>query len=299
MSATASTSTGRRYGLQRVCRVWEIPRSTMYRRRRLRLLPRVLAKRGPKRACLDDAALLAAIRRDLAASPWLGEGHRKVWARLRFAGVRSSKARILRLMREHGLLAPQRAGRPHGPAVHDRTIIPEHANQMWGTDATSCLTLEEGNAVVFVGVDHASAKCFGIHAAKRGTRHEALEPLRQGVREEYGGYAAGVAAGLKLRHDHGSAYVSDHFQGELRFLGIESSPSFVREPEGNGCAERFIRTLKEQLLWVKSFATVEELRLALLDFKETYNRAWRIERHGYACPAEQHERLRARQIHAA
>ena len=35
----------------------------------------------------------------------------------------------------------------------------------------------------------------------------------------------------------------DAFQGELRFLGIDSSPAFVRAPEGSGCAERFIRTL--------------------------------------------------------
>ena len=43
---------------------------------------------------------------------------------------------------------------------------------------------------------------------------------------------------------------------------IESSPAFVRAPEGNGCAERFIRTLKESLLGVRTFGTVEELRQA-------------------------------------
>ncbi len=47
--------------------------------------------------------------------------------------------------------------------------------------------------------------------------------------------------------------MSDTFQNELTFLGIESSPAFVRAPEGNGCAERFIRTLKENLLWVQTF----------------------------------------------
>ena len=47
------------------------------------------------------------------------------------------------------------------------------------------------------------------------------------------------------------------FRRELRFLGVESSPAFVRAPEGNGCAERFIRTLKENLLWVRTFDTVE------------------------------------------
>ena len=75
------------------------------------------------------------------------------------------------------------------------------------------------------------------------------------------------------------------FQKELRFLGIESSPAFVRAPEGNGCAERFIRTLKENLLWVRTFATVEELRRALLAFREAYNTAWLIERHGFRPPA--------------
>ncbi len=49
-----------------------------------------------------------------------------------------------------------------------------------------------------------------------------------------------------MRHDHGSVYMSDDFQKEVRFLGIESSPAFVMQPEGNGCIERFFRTLKEQ-----------------------------------------------------
>lgn len=57
-------------------------------------------------------------------------------------------------------------------------------------------------------------------------------------------------------------------------------------PEADGCAERLIRTLKENLLWVRSFATVEELRLALLAFKQTYNQGWIIERHGYQTPAQ-------------
>ena len=78
--------------------------------------------------------------------------------------------------------------------------------------------------------------------------------------------------------------MSDAFQRELRFLGIESSPAFVRAPEGNGCAERFIRTLKENLLWVRTFDTVEELRRALIEFRETYNATWLIERHGFRTP---------------
>jgi transposase InsO family protein len=241
-------------------------------------------KRGPKPRW-SDAVLVEQIRAVLAASPFLGEGHRKVWARLRWQQVRTSKARVLRLMREAKLLAPTRLGHAHGPQAHDGTITTEAPDQMWGMDATSCLTHQEGTATVFVVVDHCASECIGIHAAKPGTRFEAVEPLRQGVRAIFGGYEEGIAAGLQARHDHGSQYVSDYFQDELTFLGITASPAFVREPEGNGVAERFIRTLKEQVLWVRPFDTVEELRVALLDFKDRYNREWLCERHGHQTPA--------------
>ena len=144
----------------------------------------------------------------------------------------------------------------------------------------------QGPAFVFVAVDHCTAECIGLHAAKRGTRFEALEPIRQGIRERFGGIGEGVARGLRLRHDHGSNYLADDFQQEVAFFGIESSPSFVREPEGNGVAERFIRTLKENLLWVRSFATIEELRLALLAFKRTDNEQWMLEKYDYRSPAQ-------------
>ena len=76
----------------------------------------------------------------------------------------------------------------------------------------------------------------------------------------------------------------DDFQRELTFLGMTSSPSFVREPEGNGVAERFIRTLKENLLWVRTFATAAELVDALREFRRRYNGQWLIARHGCRTP---------------
>ena len=109
-------TTRRRYGLQRVCRIWQIPRSTLYAQRRSEANAAqhpMLGKRGPVGPC-SDAALVAHIRRVLAASPFHGEGYRKVWAKLRFAGLRTSKERVRRLMREHGLQVPQRVGHPHG-----------------------------------------------------------------------------------------------------------------------------------------------------------------------------------------
>ena len=47
-------------------------------------------------------------------------------------------------------------------------------------------------------------------------------------------------------------------------------------------------------LWVRTFDTVEELRAALLEFRETYNTTWLIERHGFRPPAAvRHDQLSA------
>lgn len=285
MSQACSISVGRLYGLQRVCRVWDVPRSTVYEHRSRARTQHVSLRRGPQGPCSDEE-LVEHIRTTIGGSPFHGEGYRKIWAKLRLQGIRTSKERTRRLMREHGLQAPQRVGHRHGPKAHDGTIVTSQPNEIWGTDMTTTVTTREGKAAVFVAVDHFNAECVGIHASKSQTRFEALEPLRQGMREYYGAFAEKIAEGLMVRHDHGSQYMADDFQDELLFLAITASPSFVREPQGNGCAERFIRTLKENLLWVRTFETVEELRQAVLRFKKDYNEKWMIQRLGYQTPAQ-------------
>ena len=128
-------------------------------------------------------------------------------------------------------------------------------------------------------------------AAKWANRFEALEPIKQAVRHAFGGYDQHIAQGLKLRHDHGSQFVSRDYQNQLKFLGIESSPSFVRNPQGNGVAERHVRTLKEQLLWQRDFEDAEDVRAALMQFKTRYNERWILSRHGYASPQAVRQRL--------
>lgn len=292
MSHATSPSTEQRYGVVRVAHAWEMARSSFYYQLRMAAQPeRALRRRGPKTEW-SDAALLEKIRAVLAASPFYGEGHRKVWARLRFQQVRTSKARVLRLMRDAQLLAPSRT-LPRMENPHTGTILTERPNEVWASDHTMTITVQEGQVTVFVAVDHCTTECVGLHAAKKATRFEALEPLRQGVRDYCGGFRAGAAAGIRNRHDHGSQYMSDDYQAEIAFLGMESSPSFVRQPECNGCVERFIRTLKEQLLWVRTFQNVEDLRQALAEFRERYNQRWIVQRLGYLTPAQARQQLLA------
>lgn len=181
MSRTWSISAKRRYRLVRVCRHWRVSRATLHRHLSAAHRPDApRSRRGPQ-GPMSDADLAARIRTLLAGSSFHGEGYRKVWARLRHAGVRTSPRRALRVMREHDLLAHQRAGSPRGPRAHDGTITTERVDEMWGTDMTSVAT-GEGPAAVFIAVDHCSAECVGVHASLSATRFEALEPVRQGFR---------------------------------------------------------------------------------------------------------------------
>ena len=136
-------------------------------------------KRGPKTA-LSDEELAEEIRTVLKASPFLGEGHRKVKARLAARGIRVGKNRMLRLMREHGLLAPVRRGHPRGDRTHSGRIRTERPDELWGTDASRFWTKAEGWCWFFAAVDHCTSDVVGWHVAKKGDRWAALEPVRQG-----------------------------------------------------------------------------------------------------------------------
>jgi len=288
MAETISPSTGRRYGIAQVCRIWDVPRSSFYADRRradATTKPVPAQRRGPKPAVSDDT-LLAAIRADLARSPWHGEGHRKVWARLRVMdGVRVARKRVLRLMREHALLSPHRA-RTRDDTPHDRQIITEAPNLMWGSDATQIMTVRDGKVWLFGVAEHWNAEALGWHVAKRGDRYAAVQAVSMAVRKVFGHINSSAARGVALRHDHGSAFLAEHFHNQIRFWGMTPSYAFVGEPETNGVIERFFRTLKEQIVHGRIYQTIDEVRDAVRDFVARYNAEWLIEKNGHRSPLD-------------
>jgi transposase InsO family protein len=285
MRGQVSLGTQRRYPLTMICEVFGVARSSVYAELAPPPAPPPRRKRGPKTA-ISDEALVAAIREVLAATPFHGEGYRKVRARLAHRGLVVSGKRVLRLMRQHGLLAPRRLGPPHGNPAHDGTIVTDRPDVMWGTDATRFYTEQEGWCWFFGAIDHHTDELLGWHVAKLGDRWAALEPIRQGVRHAFGAFGKEIARGLKIRCDWGPQYIADAWINEVKWLGITISPSYVGEPECNGVAERFMRTLKEQCLYLHRFASLDEARQVIAAFITRYNHEWLIERLGHRTPAQ-------------
>lgn len=287
-----SPSTGQPYPLTLICSVWRVARSSVYASAGREALAGdrsaeepAAVKRGPKTS-LSDAELVEEIRSVLKGSSFLGEGHKKVTIRLRHKGVRVGKNRVLRLMRENGLLVPARRQHERGDHTHSGTITTEKPDELWGTDATRFWTEEEGWIWFFGAIDHCTGEIVGHHLAKKGDRWAALEPVRQGVRKHFGGCTTKIALGLGLRHDWGPQYTARQFNAELKWLGITNSPAFVGEPETNGIIERFMRTLKEECIYVHRFRTLEKARMEIARFIRRYNHEWLLERHDYKTPVE-------------
>lgn len=245
-------------------------------------------KRGPKPKLTD----VVAIRTAIDELPFVSEGYIKVWVRIRRKGLIVSKDRVLRIMSENGLLSPYR----HDKATvrvrkHEGKIVQGKPDLLWGTDGKKFFVEGIGWCWFFGVLDHFNDELISWHTCKRGTRYETMEPVRAAVRKRFGTVEKDVCKGmaLKLRSDHGSQYDSNDFMAEMKFLGLNMSKAFVRQPECNGCIERFPRALEEEVFSLNHFKTLEEANEAIRKFVDNYNRQWLIYRLGYKSPLEYRE----------
>jgi putative transposase len=186
-------------------------------------------------------------------------------------------------MRENGLLSPHRH-LPRPGEAHDGHITTDAPNLMWGTDATQIPTVLDGKVWLFAVVEHWNAEAVGWHVAKIGDRYAAAQAVGMAAKAIFGGVAAGNARGVALRHDHGSPFMADHFQNQIKFWGMTPSFAFVGEPQTNGVAERFFRTFKEQVVYGRIYQTIDDVRTAVRRFFERYNAEWLIDKNGLRSP---------------
>ena len=115
---------------------------------------------------------------------------------------------------------------------------------------------------------------------------QARRPLRRPSADLHG---ACEAVCLDLRRCGAGAGLADgsrlpDFTNQIKFWGI--SYAFVEQPQTNGVAERFNRTLKEQIIHGRIYRNIAELRNAVRGFVEQYNAQWIVEKNGYLSPAQ-------------
>lgn len=279
-----SPGTGKKYGTTMILDAFGIPRSTFYDSIKI-MEPKEHEKRGPKTKQSDEEIAKMA-RKALNESPFSGEGHRKVRAMLAIQGIHVGKNRILRIMRENKLLAPTRNCRKGTKNVHNGKITTSTPNECWGGDITEVMTDKDGKVYIFDLIDHCTSEVLAAYVTTQGNRFSAITSLHEAVSSECGPVGKDIARGITLRLDHGTQFTSKRYVNEAKHLGFNLSYSYVAQPECNGVIERWHRTLKEQLLWTKSWKNLEEVQKSVKEFVETYNERWMLEKHGYLSPRE-------------
>jgi transposase InsO family protein len=243
-------------------------------------------KPGPK-TLLSDNDILGQIKRLLKEPLFSGEGYIKIHSRLKRKNIKVGKNRVYRIMQMNDLLY-QKKGNPGSGRAHDGTIITDRPNQMWATDGKQFYTAAEGKCWFIGVIDHFNDEIKSFHLCKTFDRFAALESLRNAVRKEFGSIGQGICKGIDiaLRADHGSQFDSNDFQKEIKFLGINYSPAFVRSPECNGIIERFHRILNEQIFYQDRFENLEQANETLSKFITDYNENWILHRLKLNSPIE-------------
>jgi transposase InsO family protein len=253
----------RPYTLGRVCRVWGLSRSTVYRK--VRASPPAM-----RPIALADEEIAEQLRAMIRDTPFPAERHRKLWAKLRRNGVQVSRERVRRILDEYSLLPPYLG-----------ILVKQSRNEMWGIDSAKVRTATDGEVKVLFAVEHCTFECLAVLVVKNETVAAWSRLLSAAV--SHGQPMARVA----LRLDNLPLFRSPEFREMLTALNLRPSYIAVLRPQSNGIAERFVRLLRENLLGIRSFEQAGEVEHALREFRVRFNREYLVGRFDYRTPLEQ------------
>jgi len=260
-----------------------VSRSSFYRWRRRQAgagFPglKFLGSRDP----VGDTQILAGIQEIKLRHPFWGYRRVRAWLKYREALPVGYK-RVYRLMKENELLVPQKRCRAKRQPA-GRKPRAQRPGQFWGIDMTKFIIPDLGWAYLVIVLDWFSRKVVGWQLSLRCRTQEWREALEEAVLHEFPNGVRGQ--GLKLISDNGCQPSSGSFLKVTGILDIEQIFTSYNNPKGNAETERFMRTLKEELLWLEEFAGLEEAHEKLSAWIDFYNHRYLHSALGYKSPQE-------------
>lgn len=243
-----------------------------------------------------DALVLSVIRQLKAEHPFWG--YRRIWAYLVFVEKqRINKKRVYRLLGENDLLVKGNEKLRAKRTSRQSKPRPNRPDSWWGVDMTKILT-EEGWAYLVVVNDWFTKKILGAFVGERSCAADWLEAVNRAVCRQFPkGIREQENLELNLMSDNGTQPTSLTFMRECRALGIKQSFTAYANPKGNADTERLIRTVKEELCWLREWSSVEELAIEIEKFVEYFNEQYLHSALGYKTPnAFENEWFKTNQI---
>jgi transposase InsO family protein len=220
----------------------------------------------PRRPRHTSAAIvLQRIREVLARDTARAWGVRKVWATLRRDGLKVSRRRVHAIMRAHGLVLA-RDSEPGEPA-RGHVTVPE-PNRRIATDLTTVWTRQDGVVALVPTIDCGDRTAV-ITVTKDQHGPAVLASVEAKLVAAFGA-PANVPDELELRTDHGPQYTGADCEALCARWRLHHTFAPVGRPTGNAVVERFIRTLKEELIWLQDWDSADQLRVAIAAWLQHY-----------------------------
>ena len=197
-------------------------------------------------------------------------GYRRVaWWLRRKEGLGVNRKRVLRVMRERGLLVRSRRLRARRKKEWGR-VEATQPNQIWQSDMTKIWAGPAvGWAYLVSVIDCCTREIVGWYLSNRCRTEDALAAIEQAVLERLP--TGSREAQLTLTTDNGTQFTSARFLETLGRLGITHRRTAYHHPEGNSYIERFHRSLKEEEVWTAEYRSVAEARSCIARWIEEYN----------------------------
>jgi transposase InsO family protein len=254
-----------------LCATFDLSRAAYYaqaRRQRGEVAPDddgkiVALPRRPRHTSAE--VVLLRIREVLERQTATAWGVRKVWATLRREGLKVSRRRVHAIMRAEGLVLA-RDSEPGEPA-RGHVAVPE-PNRRIATDLTTVWTKRDGVVALVPTIDCGDRTAV-IEVTKDQHGPAVLASVEAKLVAAFGS-PANVPDGVELRTDHGPQYTGADCAALCERWRLAHTYAPVGRPTGNAVVERFIRTLKEELIWLRDWDSADELRAAIATWLHHY-----------------------------
>jgi putative transposase len=197
--------------------------------------------------------------------------------------MKVSRKRVWALMHRLGLVLPPLAERL------DRLtgqVSVADSNRRWASDLTTAWTRKDGWVAIVPLVDCGDRSLLQWEVATSQESPVVLAPLSRGLAQVFG-RPENVPDGLEFRSDHGPQYTGSDCRDLCDHWRVEHTFAPVGRPTGNAVAERFILTLKTELIWTRDWESAAELRAALEVWAVEYNERRPHQALEWRTPAEQ------------
>lgn len=217
-------------------------------------------------------------------------GYRRVTKKLQREGWIVNHKRVLRVMRENELLCrikrKQRiktTDSNHSYPVFPNLIkdlVTSSINQVWVSNITYIRIL---TTFVYLAIilDLHSRKVIGYSLSKRMDIRLTLSALQMAIEKR------NPAPGCIHHSDRGVQYASSEYVDELRRYGFQVSMSRRGNPYDNATCESFIKTLKNEEVYLWEYDTIEDAKMRIPYFiKDVYNEKRLHSSLGYRPPNE-------------